>query len=434
MKDFCPNCDFPAFTSRPDSLTVPEARYFQDLLYRIIKIGTEVEFALPKGVLRDDLQPRIEKALQPSRDMNRLGTLGVYDVIKEHCGIEILVIGRHPHWDALLRQYRGIILPLLKEKIRIRPTCGLHFHLLGIGLAEEIPEIILANFWNMTRIFAPGLKYITSGGKSRKGLCRRRQHNAHQEFIKHSPADHSMREIQEILKKSFDVPEHQNFLNLEHIKFSEQGAVTDIHVEMRFPDGDLCPVSITAKTFLFLTMLLKAVEISKFGLLNIEECTILERNSELMDMISNNEGKVATSDTGAIDDVILQEYRKNTLAMLTFLKSIFLILDNPGEAILHQLALLPISLRRDRADSWEKIEEDLSGHIPIVQKLDTTDYELIKIIELGIVLNRKTEADWHTNVATILKIKKGEIARRLANYTDRTPTWQPDLGSVVFLR
>ncbi|MCI5166090.1 MAG: hypothetical protein D3903_08325, partial [Candidatus Electrothrix sp. GM3_4] len=146
----------PAFLPRPDSLTLLDARYFQDLLYRAVKIGTELEFALPKGVLREKFQPRIEEALQPSGDMNQLGGLGVYDVIKEHCGIEILVIGRHPHWDALLNQYNRIILPLLAEKIRMRATCGLHFHILGTGLAEEIPEIILANFWNIARLFAPG--------------------------------------------------------------------------------------------------------------------------------------------------------------------------------------------------------------------------------------------------------------------------------------
>ncbi len=86
----------PDFLRRPDSLTLPDARYFQDLLYRAVKIGTELEFALPKGVLRQEFQPRIVEALQPSGDMNQLGELGVYDVIREHCGIEILVIGRIP--------------------------------------------------------------------------------------------------------------------------------------------------------------------------------------------------------------------------------------------------------------------------------------------------------------------------------------------------
>ena len=433
MQNFCPDCQFPAFLPRPDCLTVPEARYFQDLLYRTVKIGTEVEFALPKGVLREQLQPRIEQALQPSRDMNQLGALGVYDVIKEHCGIEILVIGRHPHWDSLLDQYRRIILPLLDEKIRMRPTCGLHYHILGIGLAEEIPELVLANFWNMSRIFAPGLKFITSGGESRLGLCRRRQHNAHQEFIEHSPAEQSMEEIQQILKKSMVVPEHQNFFNLEHVCFSDQGNVSDFHVEMRYPDGDLCPVSITAKTFLFLTMLLKAVEISKFGLLHIDACTALQRNRELLDMISNNDGKIATSDTSGITDDILPEYRQNIQALLTFLKSIFLILDNPAELILQQLAENPVSLRRSRGDNWQQIEEDLAGCIPPGRERDQLDHELIKLIELGMV-HAEEEKQWYRQAAAMLLLPNTEVKQRLQAYHDRTPVWNPEMGSVVFLR
>ena len=148
--------------SRDDALDLSEARYYQDLLYRTLKIGAELEIALPRGIRRVDIQPLIEKLLGPSRDMNTLGRHGVFDVKKEHSGIEIQVIGRHPHWEALVGQYTRIIRPLLAKGMRMKPTCGLHFHLLCIGLAERVPEIVLANLWNMVRIFAPALKWLTA--------------------------------------------------------------------------------------------------------------------------------------------------------------------------------------------------------------------------------------------------------------------------------
>ncbi|MCI5124740.1 MAG: hypothetical protein D3925_09750, partial [Candidatus Electrothrix sp. AR5] len=405
-----------------------------DLLYRAVKIGTELEFALPKGVLRQEFQPRIEEALQPSKDMNQRGELGVYDVISEHCGIEILVIGRHPHWDALLSQYHRIISPLLAEKIRMRPTCGLHFHILGTGLAEEIPEIILANLWNMTRLFAPGLKFITSAGENRQALCRRRQHNAHQEFMRLSPEKQSLMEIQAVLKKSMIVPEHQNFFNIEHVIFNKSGNISNFHLEFRFPDGDLCPVSITAKTFLFLAMMLKAVEISKFGLLKVDSGSFMGTNRELMDMISNNDGKLATSDTGAIDDTALEKYRNNARDLLLFLKSIFLLLDNPSEPILQQLASEPISLRRSQGKTWEQIEEELLSHITPQPPLDNADYELIKIIELGLLVNLDKKRSWLAAAAKSLGLPVNAIDKRLRSYKDRSPAWQKELGSMVFLR
>jgi hypothetical protein len=424
----------PAFLTRPDSLSLADARYFQDLLYRAVKIGTELEFALPKGVLRQDLQPRIEQALQPSRNMNQLGELGVYDVIREHCGIEILIIGRHPHWEALLNQYHRIVHPLLAEKIRMRPTCGLHFHILGTGLAEEIPEIILANFWNMVRLFAPGLKFITSAGKSRQALCRRRQHNAHQELMRLSPEKQSMAAIQTALQKSMEVPAHQNFFNLEHVRFNKPGNIANFHLEFRFPDGDLSPVAITAKTFLFLTMMLKAVEISKFGLLQVDNLSLLKSNKILMDMMSNNEGKLATSDTSAIDDITLKKYQNSAQDLLFFLKSIFLLLDNPSELVLQQLAVQPISLKRSQGKSWEEIDSELLSHISPQPALDNFDYEIIKIVELGLLTGIKDKKCWFNAAAQLLNLPIKEIFQRVQSYENRSPVWQNELGTMVFLR
>ncbi len=424
----------PIFQSRDDCLSINEARYYQDLLYRTIKIGTELEFALPKGVVREDFQPQIEKFMEPSGDMNKLGRLGVYKVINEHCGIEVLIIGRHPHWESLVEQYSQIVYPLLDKKVRMRPTCGFHFHLLQVGASENIPEIILANLWNMFRLFAPGLKFLTSGGEKRDSLCRRRQHNAHQEFIKLCPSRMHMREIQEILKKSFDVPEHQNFFNLEHIRFTEEGEVSDMHMELRFPDGDLCPVSITAKTFLFLTMLLKAVEISKFGLLDVEKYPSWQENITLLNHISNNDGKLAASDTAAISDDMLDSYRENGRSLLQFLKSVFLIFDNPAEIILKSLVEAPISLRRINGHDWTSINAELAQLIAPLHSPDKTDHELLKIIELSLLTEKKDEATWLTQAANQLNINKPAIIQRLQFLSNRDPLWSQEIGSMVFLK
>ena len=47
----------PLLFRRNDCLTCDQALYWKDLLYRLVKIGTEVEFALPKGVRKDDVLP-----------------------------------------------------------------------------------------------------------------------------------------------------------------------------------------------------------------------------------------------------------------------------------------------------------------------------------------------------------------------------------------
>jgi hypothetical protein len=425
--------DPPIFVRRRDALTISEAGYFQDLLYRTVKIGTELEFALPKGVPRKDFQPRIERLMEPSKDMDRLGRLGVFDVVKEHCGVEVQIIGRHPHWNSLLEQYRQIVTPLVKQGVRMRPTCGLHFHLIGIGLAETIPEIILANLWNMFRRYGPGLKFLTSGGNTRQGLCRRRQHNAHQEFLRQSPIDMSMGEIRQRLKESTDVPEHQNFFNLEHLGFDEDGGIGRFHIELRFPDGDLSPVSITAKTFLFLVMLLKAVEISKFGLLHVGNIHNWNRKMELMDLISNNDGTLATSDTTRAMS-FLEEYRDIAKDLLRFLKSIFIVLDSPSEVVLQALAERPISLRRIASEDWETIDWDLQSLLIPERSFDETDYRIIKIIELGLVDGVGDFEEWLGRAAAQSYVPKETVRDRIESYKMREPVWNEDLGRMVFLR
>lgn len=419
------------FTSRDDALSFSQATYYEDLLYRTIKIGTEIEFALPKGMQRGDLEEELVKILQPSQSMDDLGRLGVFDVSREHCGIEVRVIGRHPHWDALLSQYKQIVEPLLAYNVRIRPTCGLHFHLIGIGLSEPIPEIILANLWNMMRRYGPGLKFLTSGGETDVGLCRRRQHNAHQEFVKWAPEQCGMEGIQQKLKKSFDVPEHQNFFNLEHLHFDDRGWLRNFHVEFRFPDGDLSAHSITAKTFLFMVMMLKAVEISKFGLLHVGSTKQFQRKKELLDLLSNNNGRLATSETtealGCLD-----EYRENAKALLRFLKSTFILLDNPSETILQSLADSPVSLRRNEGQSFQDIDRQLESFALPAVEMDRLDYRIVKIIELGLVQGVDARDMWLVQVAESANCSVSELEQRLIKYQKREPLWSAELGRVVF--
>ncbi len=423
----------PIFSSRDDTLSFHEADYYQDLFYRTVKIGTEIEFALPKGMRRHSLVPQLTKDLKPSQDMNNLGRLGVFDVSKEHCGVEVRVIGRHPHWTALVDQYQRIVAPLWRNGVRIRPTCGLHFHLLGIALSEPIPEIVLANLWNMMRRYAPGIKFLTSGGDSWQRLCRRRQHNAHQEFLKLSPENLHCQDIQAILRQSFEVPEHQNFFNLEHVQFNEQGWLANFHIEFRFPDGDLSAFSITAKTFLFMAMLLKAVEVSKFGLLHVGKTEQWQRKKQLLNILSNNDGRLATSDTSRCHDHIA-EYRDNSHGLLRFLKSIFILLDNPAELLLQSLAEDPISLRRIQGYSWQQIDLSLEKIAGPMVEMDGDDYRLAKVIELGLVEHCSDFSDWLVQAAAHVNILPADIEDRLAKFVGREPRWSAKLGRIIFLK
>lgn len=425
----------PILFRRSDTLDPEEALYWKDLLYRAAKIGTEVEVSPPKGLSRPDFEAQISADLNPSGTLERLGANGVLDIKAEHCGIEIRVIGRQPHFRALQHQYQSIMAALLARHARTRPTCGLHFHLLTPTLAEPVPEIILANLWNLTRRYGPELKFLTSGGESRAGLCRRRQHNSHLEFVRHSSGVTHMRAIYDALKASLPVPEHQNFLNLEHIGFTESGAVLPFHLEFRFPDADLSPTSVTAKTFLFLALVLKSVDLSQYGVIHVGRIQTWQRKKYLLDILSNNDGSLATSDTRAISDEMIEELRQGCYELLDLLAPSFeRLADNPALDVLLLLAERPISLLRSAGYDWPQIEALLAERAALDPRgLDDTDRKLMQRIELGEWASKSSLEAWKWRAAHELFLTPQDLDKRLQRIsTLRGVRWDGRQGTMVF--
>ncbi|HEB65624.1 MAG TPA: hypothetical protein ENJ02_08795 [Chloroflexi bacterium] len=427
----------PLIFRREDTISPLQADYWKDLLYRVVKIGTELEVAPRKGAKRPAFEEAVRRDLSPSGSLERLGKSGVWDIQTEHCGIEIRIIGRQPYFRALQQQYTDIMQVLKKHGARPRPTCGLHFHLLTPGLAEPVPEIILANLWNLVRRYAPELKFMNSAGSSRNALTRRRNHNSHLEMVRLSPGSMSMKAIQQTLKASRPVPEHQNFLNLEHLSFTPRGDVLPFHVEFRFPDAHLSPTAITAQTFLFLALALKAVDLSQYGILHVGKTVSWQRKVEILNLLSNNDGKLATSDTSGITDEIIEELRQGCYEMLDLLVPIFdHFTDNPGLDVLLALAETPMSLMRSSGHGWDTIEERLAARTAVDDLgLDEIDYRLMQRIELGEWSASDSVEAWQWQAASDLFLTPQELERRL-NRLDvlRGVRWDERQGTMVFKR
>ena len=425
----------PILFRRADTLSPKTAAYWKDLLYRIVKVGMELEVAPRKGMKRPLFEDTIRHFLAPSGSVERLGENGVWDVQTEHCGVEIRVIGRHPYFPALQAQYKTIMDVLIQQGARPRATCGLHYHLLAPDLAEPMPEIIVANLWNLTRRYAPELKFIASAGESRESLCRRRNHNSHLEMIRRSPGSQSMASIQSALKESRIVPEHQNFLNLEHLGFTEAGDIFPFHLEFRYPDAHLSATAVTATAFLFLAMLLKAVDLSRYGVIHVGKIQPWQRKREIMDLLSNNDGRLATSDTRGINDDIIEELRQGAYELLDLLAPAFgRFENNPALDVLLFLAETPISLMRCAGYDWPKIENFLVERATTNEMgLDQTDKYLMQRIELGEWAGQPSTSAWQWHAARELFLTPADLERRLEKLQQlRGLRWDGRQGSMVF--
>ncbi len=426
----------PILFRRDDTLSAADCLYWKDLLYRVIKVGTEIEVAPPKAAPRPQFEADVRAALEPSGSFERLGRYGVFDVITEHAGIEVRVIGRQPYFSALHKQYTAILRILMEQGGRPRATCGLHYHLLTPGLAEPVPHIILANLWNLVRRYAPELRFITSGGSSREALTRHRMYCSHLEMVQHSPGVMSMLEIKQALKASRAVPEHQNFLNLENLDFDANGHVLPFDVEFRFPDADLCPLSVTAKTFLFLALLLKAVDLSQYGVIHVGKIDEWRRKVALLELLNNNDGDLATSDTRGVTDDVLTELRNGTHELLDLLAPTFdrFEEDEPLDVLL-TLAETPISLLRSAGYDWPAIETYVQERLAPDEAtgLDEIDRRLMKHIDLSVWSACADTAAWHWQAARELVLTPQELERRLQRLDQlRGLRWDARQGTLVF--
>lgn len=66
----------PIILKSQQTLSPREDSYWKDLLYRVTKIGTEIEVAPPKGMKRGSFEENIRGELVPSHSAREVGGMG----------------------------------------------------------------------------------------------------------------------------------------------------------------------------------------------------------------------------------------------------------------------------------------------------------------------------------------------------------------------
>lgn len=425
----------PTILPRPDSLSDEEADYWNETLRFGIKIGTELEVVPRYGGNSTEFVEALMTELAPSGNNDWLGRYGVLDVDKEHCGAEIRLVGRYPHFAQLRKQHIHIVKTVRRLKGRVNAACGFHFHLLAPHLGEPIPEIVAANLWNLTRRYAPELKLLTSAGANRNSICRRRNHNSHREMVRLSPAVLTMKEIAQTLNESSQVPAHQNFLNLEHMRFTDSGDIKIFHIENRFPDAHLVPLAVTSVAFLFFAMLLKSIDLSRHGVIHVGSIESWRKKQRILHLLSNNEGNCAASDTRGISDHLCRSLSAGALELLRLLSPVFKRFSrNPSFEILSSLAHRPVSLRRIAGAEWDDIEQDLETYLPKPRPAtDRLDARLLQSIEMCEWSGFRSEREWCGTAAQRLYLPCFEVRKRIERLgSHRSFKWNRRLGTLSF--
>ena len=208
-------------------------------------------------------------------------------------------------------------------------------------------------------------------------------------------------------------------------------------------DGNLSPAVVTAHACLLYGMMLKAIEISKFGILQSGDKNYMDLQNEMYKNLCNNDGPwdgSRYSDTSCLSPYI-DNIKQQSRQLIGLVKT-SLCEQSPADEILTKLAEKPLTYRLMEKQSWDQIEKDL---MPEEEEMSDEENSILQLVVLGAISECTTPEEWvdvaTTEVNSIRKRKKEEGASKesLQEFVSRLKAsrkiqWSTDVGGYVSSR
>ena len=233
------------------------------------------------------------------------------------------------------------------------------------------------------------------------------------------------------------------WVNFNYTNFDKNGDVSRLHLEIRVMDCLLSPSAVAASACMYYAMMIKAVEISRWGVVEVGDSEWMEQSHKIKDVLLNGTGGYdgdRFGDTKSLHkyyDILIGE----SLELVRQLKHI-LIKIGPAFHILEALAEKPCGVRRCEGRTWEEIEKELAV---VTNDADDLEIALLECIDLQYVSECNDVKEWTAQIAAILKENPDlesraadDIEERVAIYIDNKRNdgefiWSETLGTVLTL-
>lgn len=409
-----------------------------------------------KGDIRRDAESvrrEMKDHFQPSGFVGKLGRYGVLEVKKDNSlqangGIEVPTVGRRVHWNSFYQMCRDIIAPIAERGGFVNERCGQHFHVLAgyfqsskIGqaiseLEEPMPEIILANFHQLTRRYELAMFWIMSCGNQMEHLTRWAKFR--QSVFKYGSMNSSMAKVQGQLAEnivSMNNNQKGKYASVAYhfCEFNTEGNVSTFHIENRIADGALSPIVVTAWAMLCYVMVLKAVRLSQYGVMEVGDSEYVGRVKEIQPLFIdgelrdwNSERKADTSKLGPH----ISWLRENARELINFLKPELHGLG-PAYDVLMALADRPCSLRLVQGDTWEGIERSLSEEAGAKKPYGPED-EVREVVDLAGIVDCETVTVWVEEVSASLGRPTAEVEEIVSQMVQSGRyRWSQPIGALI---
>jgi hypothetical protein len=406
----------------------------------------------------DSIRERMNHELRPSMSYGQITKTGVHSITTDGSllgkkGTEIITVGRRPDYWEFFRMAKRIIDKATENNAYVNERCSIHAHLLasyygklpggkdgGPGVPNQInemekdmPEIIMANFHQLCRRYQNAMTWMTMGLDEPERMTRWEKFRV--SVLGISAIMHSMqRVVQEV--SSHAGGNKYGWVNYNYCQFRENGALNRVHVEMRVMDGLMSPSAVAAMSCLYYSLMIKAVEISRYGVVEVGDKDWLAKAEQVKACLLNNMKGYQDGDRFGDTRKLAQHYETligESFDLISQVKHILMRLG-PAYEVLEKLAERPCSLRRCDGEDWKRIEQDLQVEATVD---DIFISKLSEIIDLRLVDQCKSPEEWVNEAGVLMRgdrelsidVDDATVEDRISEYIQRK---QGD-GELVFL-
>jgi hypothetical protein len=371
----------------------------------------------------DEIRAKITKEMKPSGSYGTVAETGVHSIttdgsLKGKKGVEIITVGRRVDYWEFFNMAKNIIDSAISKGAYINERTSVHMHLLasyygkmfpneresGVPsqineLEKPLPRIILANFHQLCRRYQNAITWMTTGLDNPDRLTRWEKFRV--SVLNVSAILNNMPQVKEQVAQNAGGGKY-GWVNYNYTTFNNDGDIKRLHLEMRASDCLLSPSAIAAGACLYHAMMIKAVEISRWGIVEVGDNEWAKQSQKIKDALMNNcpreFGDNRFSDTSELHnyyDILIDE----SLDLIRQLKHI-LIKIGPAYEVLEKLAVKPCSIRLCDGERWENIEKDLAVVLDEKSRIETAFEECV---DLRYVSECEDTEEWITAVSRILK-------------------------------
>ncbi len=420
------------FSNKMGRITSRDADYWKMMFSKILKVGEEFEVHVPEERDYHSTFHQFIEDFKPTGTIDYVGPHGVKEITQDGSvpnGMELITVGRRFDWKVFYDMNKKIMDKFQSYDFYTTHHTGMHIHLLAgyshhgaSELERNVPEVVLANYYQLHRIFAPELYWIASGGATNYAITRyvlfRRPP------FDFTPMQLSMRDIQRGMKDRYG--KYQMF-NMNPVGFDDRD-ISRFHVEIRHPDTHLSPAYATALVALEVAMLNKAIEISQCGIISMKQ-EEYDMRKKLFDKFANMGTGDRDSDSSELTAADAKQLSAMAHDMVRWFKSEITSLNPVAYEILKKIAIAPASQMRISGKSWRMIEE----HLYTQELMDNENIDkLMEIVTLQQFTDCSNISAWKTKVAARLSVDLPKVNELLESISkEKIVAFDKEIGAVL---